>query len=386
MGLYQSLVQGNEGKLPAVDFHYSDYAYWQQKFLQSDAAQQQKSFWQEYLSDCQEHLSLPIENNNGDFDAEQSHYSAHLSAKTRDQLKSLAHANRGSLFNVLHSAFALLISRLSGESDFNIGLPVTGRHIYGTQDMLGMFLNNLPIRHQLDLNMSYTCLLQQQINNVNQVLSNQDIPFENILELTKCERSTDSTPLFQILFNMMSLPEGDIEGMDLGFAMQARSTAEIENKFNMTMYVADSQQGVNINCHYNSSLYNVRMIEQLLNQYTYLLTQIAENSDLDCRAYSLNTQPTIIEHDLPIQPYHGADVTALFREQAALNPDATAIIDGDRQWTYQQLLHGCEEIAIKLQANNIGCGDVVTIMASRHASQDCQQQLSNKRHLSVVCP
>ncbi|MBL4661421.1 MAG: amino acid adenylation domain-containing protein, partial [Alcanivoracaceae bacterium] len=368
MGNYQSLLKGDNSNITTTNFHYSDYAHWQQKFLQSDQAEEQKLFWQEYLTDCNEHLSLPIEKNHSDFDARQNQFSANTDLAVRDQLKTIAHAHQGSLFNVLHSAFALLISRLSGESDFNIGLPVTGRHIYGTQDMLGMFLNNLPIRHQLDLNMSYSSLLKQQINNVNQVLSNQDIPFENILEITGCERSVDNTPLFQILFNMISLPEGDIESMDLDFAMQGRSTAEIENKFNMTLYLADTEGGIVVNCHYNSSLYDGRMIEQLLNQYTYLLSQIAQNSELNCTAYSLNTQPCFIEYDLPIQRYHGTDVTALFRDQAALNPAAIAIIDGKNQWTYQQLLSASQEIAIKLQANDIGCGDVVTIMASRHAS------------------
>ncbi|MBL4658906.1 MAG: amino acid adenylation domain-containing protein [Alcanivoracaceae bacterium] len=368
MDTYDVLQKDVRREPMVAALNYSDYAYWQNEFLQSQQAHEQRQFWQQYLKGCNEHLSLPIENSQHDFNASQSHCSVVVTKDVRQQLKSLAHSYQGSLFHVLHSAFALLIARLSGENDFNIGLPVTGRHIYGTQDMLGMFLNNLPVRHQLDMSMSYAQLLQQQITNVNQVLSHQDIPFENILEITGCNRNPDSTPLFQILFNMLSLPETQQSAVNRNFKVKTRATAEIENKFNMTLYLTDTGDDVKINCHFNNALYDLEMIEQLLNQYTYLLAQIAENSDLNCTAYSLNTLPTVIEHDLPIQRYHGADVTALFHEQAILNPEATAIIDGDCNWSYQELLAASYEIASKLQVRNIGPGDIVTIMASRHAS------------------
>ncbi|MBL4658905.1 MAG: non-ribosomal peptide synthase/polyketide synthase, partial [Alcanivoracaceae bacterium] len=368
MNIYQTLLNGNKSGILAAQFHYSDYAYWQQQFLQSKQAQEQRQFWKSYLNNSHDHLSLSIENKHHDFNAGQNHITIVVTSDIRDQLKLLAQLYQGSLFNVLHSSFALLISRLSGESDFNIGLPVTGRHIYGTQDMLGMFLNNVPIRHQLDLAKSYAQLLQQQITNVNNVLSNQDIPFEKILEIIGCERNIDSTPLFQILFNMMSFPQGDVGSLDLGFEIQSSETAEIENKFNMTMYLIESEEGIHINCHYNRTLYDQAIIEQLLNQYVYLLTQIAEDSGQPCAAYSLNILPNLINHDVTIKSYFAEDVTALFRQRVKSQPHAIAIIDGENQWSYQQLLDASYQKAIQLQGHDIGNGDVVTIMAARHVS------------------
>jgi len=157
-----------------------------------------------------------------------------------------------------------LLARLSGKTDFNIGLPVTGRHIYGTQDMLGMFLNTLPVRHQLELDSSFEDLLMAQIQNIEDVLSNQDLPLEQIFEITGCERSAQSTPLFQILFNMLSVPDGDVGEEDFDFEMSGHNTAEIENKFNLTLYLKDSAAGLHLSCHYNSSAFSSEHIEQLI--------------------------------------------------------------------------------------------------------------------------
>ena len=105
----------------------------------------------------------------------------------------------------------MLLCRLSGETDFNIGLPVTGRqHLWHTK-YAGYVLNTLPIRHKLNLDTTFKDLLKQQIKNIEQVLSHQDLPLEQIFEVTQCDRNVESTPLFQILFNMLSVPENTVE-------------------------------------------------------------------------------------------------------------------------------------------------------------------------------
>jgi amino acid adenylation domain-containing protein/non-ribosomal peptide synthase protein (TIGR01720 family) len=368
MQSYQSILEGKNKHLSATKYQYRDYTYWQQEFLQSQQAQKQMLFWQNYLAGCREQLSLNIEGSQSDFDAKKNEHSIVVDPKTTKQLKNIAQTHKGSLFNVLHSSFAILMARLSGNSDFNLGLPVTGRHIYGSEDMLGMFLNNLPVRHQLDLQLSFTKLLQQQITNVEGVLSNQDIPFETLLEITACQRSVDNTPLFQILFNMLSIPQGQFSATKLGFSMQNKAAAEIENKFNMSLYLAETEQGIEIICHYNSSLYSHKAIAQMLEQYRGLLTQVTENSELPCAAYTLNVKPTIIHANKALKSHYRHDVTELFRQQVALRAEAIAVIDDQQRWSYQQLLQASWQIGLKLQKHGVTTGDIITINASRHVS------------------
>ncbi len=371
MRRYQDISQGQNTAWPTQVFNYADYASWQQQWQNSDEAVQQRQFWQNYLQDCQEQLILPMQNPDADLDAQQNLLEISVDATIRQQLTALAQQQQGSLFNVLHTAFAVLLGRLSGAADFNLGVPVTGRHMYGTQHLLGMFLNTLPVRHQLDLEDDFATVLAGQIDNLTQVLSHQDLPLEQILELTHCERLSESTPLFQILFNMLSVPEHEINDNDLDFKLQIQDPAELENKFNLTLYLKDSAQGINIFCHYSSALFAPHQIQVMLQQYTALLAQVAFDAHKPCLTYALNQGLARINYDRRLmaddtEPL--ADVTALFRAQAKQQPQAIAIQDAQHDWQYHELGSFSYGLALELRAAGVQRGDVVAIMASRQAN------------------
>ena len=371
MSHYQKIHNKQKIEFKLDEFNYADYAVWQQQWLESETIKQQRVFWKDYLKNCNEQLSLPIQKSEGTLDGRQNLVEATLDSATRDKLKFIAHAHKGSLFNVLHSGFALLLCRLSGETDFNIGLPVTGRHIYGTQNMLGMFLNTLPIRHKLNLDTAFKDLLKQQIKNVEQVLSHQDLPLEQIFEVTQCDRNVESTPLFQILFNMLSVPESKVEDENSDFQMYIQETSEIENKFNITLYLKDTEQGLNLFCHYNSSAFSHQHIRNLIDQYLLLLSQIATDINKPCQSYALNKGDNKINYlrDLTSQiNTEVKDVTALFRQQVLAAPEAIAIKDEFHSWSYQNLLNYSYGLALELKHAGVKRGDIVTIMASRQAN------------------
>ncbi len=372
MLIYQKINTQQNWSAEPPTLSYTDYAAWQQKWLSSNEATEQRDFWKRYLHQCNEKLILPIENHEGKLQAQQSLVQQHLTPDLRDKMVTMARANKGSLFNVLHAGFALLLARLSGQADFNLGVPVTGRHIYGTQNMLGMFLNTLPVRHKLDLKSSFNVLLQAQILNIEKVLSNQDLPLEQIFETVECERVAESTPLFQILFNMLSIP-GEEFNDDFDFGMEVQETAEIENKFNITVYLRDSESGVDIFCHYNSSVFSKHHIEQLFSQYKLLLSQIVNEPQLRCEAYCLNEGTSQINYaevknTASDTNLNLSDVTALFRSHVALTPDAIAIKDEFNHWSYSDLLVYSNGLATELKSQGVKRTDVVTIMASRQAN------------------
>jgi len=372
MAIYQKMDSLQNWTADPPDLNYSDYTIWQQQWLSSNEATEQRDFWKKYLYGCHEKLTLPIENHGGNIEAHQGHVKQQISAGLRDKMVALARINKGSLFNVLHTAFTVLLARLSRQTDFNLGVPVTGRHIYGTQNMLGMFLNTLPVRHKLDLKSSFITLLQQQILNIENVLSNQDLPLEQIFETVDCERMAESTPLFQILFNMLSVPDENIND-DLKFEMEVIETAEIENKFNITLYLRDSKYGVNIFCHYNSSIYSQQHIEQLISQYTSLLEQVVSEPQLSCEAYSLNQGVNKIHYTEVDKMTSEAnknlnDVTALFRKHVTLSPESIAIKDEFSHWTYRELQDYSNGLAIELRKKGVVRTEVVTIVAARQAN------------------
>lgn len=65
------------------------------------------------------------------------------------ELRTFATARRTTAFPVLVSAFALLLREVTGEEDLVFGTTAAGRHLPGTEDMIGVFVNPLPVRIDL---------------------------------------------------------------------------------------------------------------------------------------------------------------------------------------------------------------------------------------------
>ena len=98
----------------------------------------------------------------------------------------------------LQAAFATLLSRYSGQDDILIGFPNANRNHLGTEELIGFFVNNLVLRCDLAADPPFETLLSQVRHTALAAFSNQDVPFDQIIDVLKPNRSLSYSPLFQI--------------------------------------------------------------------------------------------------------------------------------------------------------------------------------------------
>ncbi len=363
---YEWLAGGSSPTLPKPPGRYADFAAWQLRWLSGEEASAQASFWTRYLRGSMERLPWVGQGVwESDTEDPRTRVSARIGAAVRERLALLGRDTQGTLFAVLYSAFALLLGRLNGQQQVLVGVPVNGRHRQATEGVLGNFLNNLPVRTQWQPRCTFRAYLVEQVANLQHVLSNQDLPFEKILEQAPHLRHEQSGPVFQAFFNMLQAPPMLRPRL---FEAQVVAGPEIEPKFDLTMYVEDDGGEIQLTCHYQRALFSPGSVEHMLRQFSFLLEQVAEDSLLPCGQYSL--RPKVPEEGrADLEPGHcwiGA-VPELFRRQALEQPQAPAIIEKHRQWTYGEVRAACDRVAAALQQQGIGQGDVVCIVASRSA-------------------
>lgn len=358
---------------------YRDYTVWQTAFLESASGMAQRAFWRDYLHDVSPGLVLPFQASR----PVATPMTAPLVVRALDiplrlGLHALARRNRGTLFNVLHAALALLLSRVGDAPDLIVGIPVSGRHVTGTDDLVGMFVNNLPLRSRVDLAVAFDTFLRRQIDNVEAVLSHPDLPFETIVELSGVQRQADSAPLVQVFFNMLSLPESR-SGRQLLHEAFAKVDA-IRHKFNLSLYVADSANGTNFYVSFNPAVLSRETVETLMEQYLSLLAQLAGDPHRACGKYSLRPvaaaqaaapmsthtgAATLPDPRAPISTSWCGPVQTLFERQALAAPEQIALTYRGRQMTYGTLRAWSGHYADQLRAAGIGRGDIVAILTER---------------------
>ncbi|WP_040774000.1 condensation domain-containing protein, partial [Nocardia pneumoniae] len=159
----------------------------------------QVAYWKQALADLPDQLDLPSDRSRP---AVQSFAGGkvelRVDASTHQALIELARAEGATLFMVVHTALAVLLSRLSGTDDIAIGTPMAGRGEAVLDDLIGMFVNTLVFRTRVDAGEAFTDLLARQRETDIQAFANADVPFERLVEVLNPVRSTARHPLFQV--------------------------------------------------------------------------------------------------------------------------------------------------------------------------------------------
>lgn len=204
--IYQAFRTGQPSPLPPLAIQFSDYAYWEQEWLRGETAQAHLAWWKEKLA------GLPVLELPTDFPRPpvQSHRGArphfHVSEATYRRLRVLGKEEESSLFYVLTAALDALFHRLSGQEDFAIGSPVLGRNQRGLEDLIGLFLNYLPLRADVSGDPSFRELVRRTKRTTLESYAHQDLPLGAILPEVLPGFGPERHPLFQVAFFWLENP------------------------------------------------------------------------------------------------------------------------------------------------------------------------------------
>jgi hypothetical protein len=199
--LYPAFIQGKPSPLTDLTIQYADFALWQREWLTKEVQDKQLEYWKQQLAGAPPLLELPTDYPRP---PEQTFAGAtvefHIDADLTSQLVTLSQKSGVTLFMTLLTAFAVVLHRYSGQDDICIGSPFANRNRREIDTLIGFFVNTLVLRTQLAGNPSFSQLLEKVRSVVGDAHAHQDIPFEQVVEALKPERSLGYNPLFQVSF------------------------------------------------------------------------------------------------------------------------------------------------------------------------------------------
>ena len=141
---------------------FQDYIHWLQKLDLAKA----ETFWRDYLKGFTQ--STQIRQSARGFNSDNAaplhrQKECELSASKTATLKSIARENRVTMNTVLQGVWAILLHHYSGDSDIVFGTTFSGRpaSLDGVENMVGLFINTLPVRIKLESNLPLTAWLKE---------------------------------------------------------------------------------------------------------------------------------------------------------------------------------------------------------------------------------
>lgn len=330
---------------------YREYIDW----LQQQDISKAKNFWQQTLQGFEAPTPLRVDKWMGDSGQQQTYDEQHFqfSQGLSDQLQSLARQHHLTLNNLVQGAWALLLSRYSGESDVVFGATVSGRppKLDGVDSMVGLFINTLPIRVQVT---GKAELLPWLKHLQTQAFEQEQYAYYSLAEIQRLSDVTPGIPLFESILVFENYPIDSSE-------TDPKKTLEISHLycFERTNYplsvVVNPQSQFSGRIVYDTRRFEGETIGPMIGHFQTLLEGMAANPQQCISQLSLlsaaEQEKLLVQENNPQTDYFDYKcIHRLFEAQADKTPDAVAVVYEKQHLTYRELNNRANQLAHYLQS------------------------------------
>jgi hypothetical protein len=262
--LYRSFASAAPPPPAVLPVQYADFAAWQRQWLQGDLLEEQLADWQRRLGADPAPALLPADHPPSRAGGPLEILPRTLPAEVLDPLLRLGREQGATLFMILVAAVQLLIYRYTGSRRTVVGSMHANRTHAAVEDLIGFFVNVLPLPATLAPDWTFRDLLREVRATALEAYAHQATPYEKILSRVCPDAAAGRNPLFQVMVVLqnMPLPPLELEGLGVSPFELDRSTRRAS--LDLTLSFVVEAPGLRVWAEYDSGLFERATAERLL--------------------------------------------------------------------------------------------------------------------------
>ncbi|GAA0398104.1 hypothetical protein GCM10009530_57220 [Microbispora corallina] len=372
--LHDAHLSGAPVALPELPVQYGDYAVWHRERATGPAYERDVAYWRETLAGV-EPLELPGDRPRpAEQDVAGAGLAVDLDADLSRAVAALAASEGATTYMVLLAAFQALLHRYSGQTDFAVGSPVSGRAFPELENLVGLFVNTLPMRARLAGDPSFAELLGRTRDGALDAYAHQELPFDQLVNELGVERDVSRSPVFQVLFSLQNY-DGRRDPSVSGFPFATSVT-----RFDLALYLTETPDGLRGAFVYRTALFLPETVGRMAGHLERLLrAAVADPAAPVSRLRLLSPEEEREALALAVPPAAAPDADgagaapppALLHDvlavQAAARPGDVAVVCGDRSMTYGELDAASAALAGRLRDLGVRPDDRVAVCLEQSA-------------------
>ncbi len=340
MTCYRAFVGKVAPSLPPV-VPYEHYIGW----LFTQDLDKARTFWRDYLAGVPARTALVVEKplpdaaSTGVQSVKRS-----LATPVGTALDGLARTTRCTMNVIVQAAWAFVLHRYCGEQDVVFGTTVSGRpaHLPGVEQMIGLFINTLPVRVKFSAETTLGELLKQvHANNIGR----DEFAYLSLAEIQKLGEMPAGGSLFDSLLVFENFPNDEEAVAQVGQTIDLRAeSAKTDERTNYALtLMAEQRLTLELELQYRAELFTADTAERLLGHLEQVLTDMAWGGaeqrvcDLSLLSPAEREQLLVTWNDTAADFPADVCVHALFEQQAERTPERVAVACDGRSLTYRQL-------------------------------------------------
>ncbi|WP_156734757.1 non-ribosomal peptide synthetase, partial [Mycobacterium sp. E183] len=390
---YASRCAGEAPRWPELPVQYVDYTLWQRDQFgdlkdRDSRIAGQLAYWEETLAGMPERLQLPTDRPYPEV-ADQRGATVPIDwpADLQQQITAVAREHNATSFMVVQAALAVLLSKVSANSDVAVGFPIAGRRDPALDHLVGFFVNTLVLRvdlKELGGDPTFAELLDRVRTRSLEAFEHQDVPFEVLVERLNPTRSLTHHPLIQVMLawqnfggqdgdpatglalgdvRVSSIPlDTQVARMDLTFSLAERWTE------------ANEPAGIGGRVEFRTDVFDADSVETLVGRLQRVLATMTTEptrsvSSVDLLDAGEHARLDAIGHRAALTAPDPvpASIPEAFAAQVARTPDALALSCAGSSWSYGELDRAANRLAHALAGRGAGPGRCVALLFHRSA-------------------
>jgi amino acid adenylation domain-containing protein len=360
-----ALYAGTERAAPAVT--YGDFAAWHRDWMSGPELARQLEHWKGKLAGGPDALDLPVDRQRPPMQSgEGATEWLKLPPATAAKLREVGLQEGATLFMTLLGAWTALLHQLTRQAEIIVGTPVRGRAVPEIEQVMGFFVNALPLRLRVDANATFLELLRQVRAETVEAFGAQDVPFEHLVRVLDLKRDESRFPIYQAFFSYQDARQrpprwGDLEHHNVP-VFQPSAAQDV------ALWFLDGVDGIVGGLNYNTDIITADTAARWRRRYLALAEAIAQHPDRPLRelfAVTAEERTQLAAWNATKRPLAAdANLVALFAQLAARG-DRPAIRHLGKTVTYAELAAERDKVAATLAARGVGPGDVVALHVER---------------------
>ena len=269
----------NDEKLPDLDFQYKDFAYWQNKLMEAEYIIPKRDYWVNRF--CQEIPLLKIKTDFKRPPLKTYQGDRIIIVEELDFFESfnlLAMESYSSMFIVLLSAYYVLLFKYSGQKDIIIGSPIACRPKKELENIVGMFVNMLPLRININENCTFLEFMESVRGICFDAYENQEYQFNDLVSELHFKRDMSRNPIFDYVFALQNFDMSDLKSKD--FIINLYDYKYSISRFDASLSIMVINDKANIIFEYSTDIFTKSTAKRILMDYLKILRIIKANSNI----------------------------------------------------------------------------------------------------------
>ncbi|MDR3090845.1 MAG: amino acid adenylation domain-containing protein [Clostridiales bacterium] len=362
--LINALTRLYDGELlPPVQFDYTDYAVWaeaRQEYADSEA------FFNNMFAGGVPENDMPC----AAARPAALPFASERASRTLDAAAVELTAKKLGVtpYTLLTAAIGITLGKYCASEDVVIGAAMNGRTLPETDDMVGMFVNTLPLRLKPSFDKTVADYVSEVSNLQNELQKHQTYPFERLVSKFAEERNSSRSPIFDVTVNYLrELPPRRMKTLSVSRLSVKGQELAMDLVFEFTR----SEDSIKLELCYSDKLYDGAVVEGMLEQFTEVIKNITERGGTarvqEAARLPERQRKQILEDFTGDKSDENIDRTLvdLIRARARSAPDAAAVVFKDRVLSYAALDDLTDRLAARLAQKGIGKGGVAGILINR---------------------